>query len=174
MATWCSGVRAAQHLMEGVEECLQGYGYYFHVTLYPFRSNGGRSNGVSAIFEYDYPKQDKERKLVCITLFEHWNTDNLCVKVDRWVPTNVPTTEGHDEPNAEFRCDSMQTQTVAYAIQSFLLQYFDLPYPKEWDVPKGFRGTGTFEDEGRMDVADDIMMPTIVDWCDPPEERENG
>lgn len=170
MATWVNGVRAAQSLIENVEECMQGYGYYLHVSLYPYRTSSGQSNGVSAVFENRTPEGNK---YICISVYEHWGTDNLCLKVDNWVPTSI-TGMQYDIPGVEFRENSLQVQEVAYGIQSFLCQFFDLPYPNEWDVPLGFQGNGHFEDEDRMDYVDDTMMPLIMDWCDPPKERENG
>lgn len=167
MATWTNGVRSAQKMIEDVEMCLsENCTHFREITLYPFRSNGGRSNGVTAIFEY---QQGNKKNHVSISVYEHWTSDNICVKVSDWVPTNM--SEGHDEPSAEFRQN--ESDCVCYAIQSFLCQFFNIPFPKEWYVPMGFKGFGTFDDDKKMDYADDKMMPTIIDWCDPPEE-DNG
>lgn len=166
MARWCSGVRAAERLIQDVEECMNDNSVYFHdVTLFPFRSNGGRSNGITAVFEY---KVDDKREMVGISLYEHWNSDNICIKIDNYVPVNM-SGEQHDIPNVEFKQD--QVMEVAYAIQSFLHQYFKIPYPREWNVPHGFKGNGDYLTQQMMDYVDDKMMPTIIDWCDPPGEE---
>jgi hypothetical protein len=167
MATWASGVRAAQKVIEDVEECLVDNGIFFQeITLYPFRSNGGRSNGVSAVFNY---VKDEVRKHVSISVYEHWNTDHICIKVDSWVPTAMQG-EKHDVPDVEFRQNELQH--VVYGIQSFLLQYFGISFPKEWNVPCGFKGNSSLDDDKLMDYVDDKMMPVIVDWCEPPEDDD--
>jgi len=166
MSMWASGVRSAQKVIEDVEECLIDNGIFFQeVTLYPFRSNGGRSNGMSAVFHHI---NDGTHKHISISVYEHWKSDNICIKVDSWVPTAMEG-EGHDVPNVEFRHD--ERQHVIYGIQSFLLHYFKIPFPKEWYVPCEFKGNSSLDDEKLIEYVNDNMISTIVDWCDPPEDE---
>jgi len=169
MATWTPGVRAAQRIIEAVEEALNDNSIYFReVTLYPFRTNGGRSNGVTAWFEYasnDETGQPNVRKHICISVYEHWNTDQIDVKISEYVPHN--DTEKHDEPTVQFKCD--QLQAVVCGIQLFLANYFDIPEPKEWYVPSQFKGNCVVSDEV-SNAAEDLMMSAIMEFCNPEEK----
>lgn len=158
MATWAKGIRDAQYLIENVEGYLQGYGYYLHVSLYPYRTNGGRSDGVSAVFENRTPEGNK---YICISLYEHWGTDSLCLKFNTWVPCSMEG-ERHDVPDVQLKYTKYQEQEVTLAIQDFLLQFFDFP------LPDGLEGVG---DLSATDVEriEELMMPTIMEWCEPPD-----
>lgn len=160
MATWAKGVREAQYLIENVEGHLQGYGYYLHVSLYPFRTNGGRSDGVSAVFEN---RTSEGNKYICVSLYEHWHTDDLCLKFNSWVPCSIES-EKHDVADVRFKCLKHQEQEVTLAIQDFLIQFFD------FNFQENLEGVGDLS-AADAERIEELMMPIIMDWCEPPEDE---
>ncbi len=167
MATWCSGVRSAQFLLDHVQTALTENGIYFQeVTYWPFRSNGGRSNGITAEFNYRRDKKiplNKQR--ICVSVYEHWSSDEIDIKITHFIPSNVD--EHHDEPSIQF--SPHQIKEVVYAIQNFLVQYFNIKFPEEWYVPQGFKGFISIND-AKMEYVDEKMMSILMDWLEPDEE----
>lgn len=159
MAIWVDSVRAAVSLIENIEQCLSENCINFRrITLYPFRTQGGRSNGVTADFDYCPGKN------VYITVYEHWNTDNVCIQFNMHQPVFLDN-KHHDVPHVQFKNDDIAA--ICYAIQSFIVQVFDIEYPNEWLVPySGFRGITTIDNK-TMESVDDHMMPVLMDWIDP-------
>lgn len=169
MATWIEGVRSAQRIIEQVEECMRANCLYFfrNVDLYPYRTNGGRSDGVTAWFEI---KKDSTYKHICVSVYEHWNTDNICLKFSEFVPMNMD--ENHDIPSVQFpSSSSTSVQAVVLAIQLFLTRYFDLPIPTNWEVPTTYKGCGTVDTE-LYDWVNDRMHPIFVNWFQPDFDDE--
>lgn len=161
MATWCEGVRSSQRIIEYVEQCLQESIIHFdEVILYPFRSNGGRSNGVTARIE-KYHKQ----KHIFVSVYEHWNSDQINVKVSEYMPVNM--SKDHDKPTVQFNGNTeTSVQAVVHGIQWFLCQYFDIAFPNEWYVPYvGFKGICVPSDT-LQNYAEDTVMPLVDEFCD--------
>lgn len=166
MATWTNGVRAAEKMIQDVEECLQSNGIYFHqVTLYPYRTSGGRSDGVSAVFEH---KIGDVRNWICVTIYEHWNSDNICLKFDKWVPSHIQG-DKHDVPDVMFKYN--QVAEVNYAIQLLLINFFSVEEPQEIYVTSGFQGCIKFDDLDKINWIEDHMMSVIMDWSTPPADE---
>jgi len=169
MATWCQGVRAATHLIHGVEQCLrEACVPISEVTLYPWQSYGGRSKGVTALFETR--EKDTLRRSVAVSLYEHWNTDHIDIQFHEFVPCHMSGEEGHDTPHIQF--DTDQVKHAAYAIQSFVVQALGLKFPEEWYVPLNhyFQGFGCV-DKDIMEYVDDKMTPVLVKWLPEQEEK---
>lgn len=161
MPTWCSGVRAAQRVFEDVEKALRENSVRFQeIDLYPYRTNGGRSDGVTAWFQYD-------QRHICISLFEHWNSGNICMKISEFTPVNM--FDDHDIADIEFR--SNEVEILIWAIQSFLCRYFGLDMPKPLYIPSGYKGISDAHPFIR-DIAADRIQSLIEQWSKTKTTKE--
>ncbi|MCK5158844.1 MAG: hypothetical protein KAR08_06790 [Candidatus Heimdallarchaeota archaeon] len=107
---------------------------------------------------------------MAVSVYEHWNTDQIDISFDQWVPKHIDPPK-HDVPDIQFNTD--QVQHAAYAIQSFVIQVLDMDYPNEWYVPihDNFQGFGDV-DKNIMEYVDDKMTPILINWLPAPDTEE--
>ena len=136
MATWARSVQQAKNLIESVEHCLRenGINTFEYVELHPFKSRGGRSEGVSAVFYFTVagPGGEAQSDHICISVYEHWNTDAIDIRIDNWVPVYaiLDIETGHDEPHVEFESDEVNIAVLF--IQMMLLDHFKITMSEDF------------------------------------------
>ena len=114
MANWTRRVQQARNLIESVECTLRENGVraFEYVELHPFRGST-RTEGVTAEFHFTVERQTGH---VYISAYEHWNTDEIDLRIEHNNPVN------ETEPHVRFDCNELDIASIF--IQMFLLEYF--------------------------------------------------
>jgi hypothetical protein len=166
MANWHHHVAAAAQFFQNVERAMSDNCIRFdEVTLYPWQSNGGRSNGVTAHF-YRRNKGD-----FYVTLYEHWNSDQLDLQFNRNLPSHIMNDEKHDTPHLQYGPDKLHIAMLA--VQTFLLYWFGDNLPKDMYYAKDFGGMYIAARTDRDAAHDDIFNGPIVDHMSVCDKCDN-
>jgi hypothetical protein len=87
MSRWTKSVSDAISIIDEVERCVVELGYHIDVELMPYKTSGGRGNGITATFSY-YNREttDNEHKYMSVSIWNHHNSDNICIKMTDYPP----------------------------------------------------------------------------------------
>ena len=161
MANWHRHVAAAAQFFQDVERAMSDNCIRFdEVTLCPWQSNGGRSNGATAHF---YRRGGND---FYITLYEYWNSDELCLQFHRYQPDHM-LGEKHDTPHLKFGPDRLHIAMLA--VQIFLIYWFGDNLPKDMYYTKGFGGIHVAphaEVDGAHNSVFDRVMAGHMSLCE--------
>lgn len=124
---------AAIRFFEDVNNCMNENCIVIrHQYWSSFQSLGGRSEGITAFYGNDAN--------IYITVYEHWNTDQIDIKVTQYPITHLMH-DNHDTPDVQL--GSTDRNLSILIVQMLLVRYFEYNI-NEYYVPyEGYKGITT-------------------------------
>ena len=145
MSRWTKSVSDAISIIDEVERCVVELGYHIDVELMPYKTSGGRGNGITATFSY-YNREttDNEHKYMSVSIWNHHNSDNICIKMTDYPPAVCfmgSINEDHDIPDLTF--NNNESDKVTATIIAYLSEFCGFNFVGIF-MPSGFGASSVY------------------------------